>query len=135
VARGFDGNETVTVRFDDELDDPETAENGVVRMRLMITENAPAGAHRVVLTGAQHEVTFDFVVAEANDPDDDGDGDGDGDDNGGGAGGGGKLPTTGANLVTMIGAGLMLLGGGAGVLVATRRRPQLVPPVWLDQQP
>ncbi|MEV6816363.1 Ig-like domain-containing protein, partial [Micromonospora sp. NPDC051296] len=31
VARGFDGNETVTVRFDDELDDPETAENGVVR--------------------------------------------------------------------------------------------------------
>ncbi|PZG12619.1 hypothetical protein C1I95_25385 [Micromonospora craterilacus] len=131
VARGFDGNETVSTRLDDEPQEPVSAENGVVRATMVVADDASAGAHRLVLTGAQHEVTFDFVVAEAADPDDNGDGD----DNGGGKGGGGKLPTTGTNLVTMIGAGLILLSGGAGVLVATRRRPQLVPPIWPDQQP
>ena len=37
-------------------------------------------------------------------------------------GGGGSLPTTGAALTGLLGAGVLLIGGGIGITVLARRR-------------
>ncbi|MFI7217393.1 Ig-like domain-containing protein [Micromonospora maritima] len=150
TARGFTGDEPVTVTLTGA--DPTTVDAGAgtVRYELTVPADAPDGAARLTLAGAAHQVVFDFTVVGDGDGDgdgDDGDGDGDGDGNGdgdgsgdgdgngGGSGGGSQLPRTGLPLIGIGLTGLTLVGAGSGaVLVSRRRRPEPAPVPWPDDE-
>ncbi|MEU3452528.1 Ig-like domain-containing protein [Micromonospora sp. NPDC006766] len=130
-ARGFTGDEPVVVQLDGTTMQTLPAENGVVEMTFTLAGDISTGAHRLEMAGTAHTVTFDFTVKAQDVPSD---GDDDNGDGGTGGSGGGSLPKTGVDVVTMLGAGLMLVGGGAGALVMTRRRPRFAPVIWPDDQ-
>ncbi|SBT53903.1 Ig-like domain-containing protein [Micromonospora narathiwatensis] len=133
-ARGFTGDEPVVLQLDGTTVQTVPAENGVVGLTFTLGEDSRVGAHQLVFSGTAHTVTFDFTVAAKDDDPADGDDNNSDGDGGNGGTGGGSLPKTGVDVVTMLGAGLMLVGGGAGVLVMTRRRPRFAPVIWPDEQ-
>ncbi|MFG3688040.1 Ig-like domain-containing protein [Micromonospora sp. NPDC047740] len=140
VARGFAGNETITVTLNDAEPTTVTAADGTARYELTVPADAPDGAARLTLAGAAHRVVFDFTVVGNGDDDGDGDGDGDGngdggDGNGDGGTGGGQLPRTGLPLIGIGLTGMALVGAGSGAVVSTRRRrPEPAPVVWPDNE-
>ncbi|MFJ8579100.1 Ig-like domain repeat protein [Micromonospora sp. NPDC093277] len=129
-ARGFTGDEPVVVQLDGTTTETVPAANGVVEKAFTLADDISIGAHQLVFSGTTHTVAFDFTVASGDDPSDSDDDNSDGD----GSNGGGSLPKTGADIASVVGAGLMLVGGGAGVLMATRRRPRFAPVIWPDEQ-
>ena len=135
TGSGFQPDETVAVLLDSASDALATGKadsSGAVEVSVTLPSHLAAGAHLLRLRGSFASAAFRFAVAAAptpapstSSPLQPGGSSGgglSGGSAGGGSSSGGGLAFTGAKVTTGLGAALLLVLGGAGLLLGSRRR-------------